>query len=69
MLLRCYLDRLARKSRYLHRSIRDEPAVCKMLYDFSRTLGLRLSHWEGKNNLINYYLRLICAEKRQKERE
>jgi len=33
----------------------DEPAVCKMLYDFSRTMGFEVvCLGKGKNNIINY---------------
>ncbi len=35
----------------------DEPAVCKMLYDFSRTMGFEvICLGKGKNNLINHYI-------------
>jgi len=34
----------------------DEPGVCKMLYDFSRTLGFEVvCLGKGKNNPLNYY--------------
>ncbi len=50
------LDRLARKSGSVYTvAAGDEPAVCKMLYDFSRTLGFEVvCLGKGKNNPINY---------------
>lgn len=50
------LDRLARKTGCVYTvAAGDEPAVCKMLYDFSRTMGFEVvCLGKGKNNPINY---------------
>lgn len=50
------LDRLARKTGCIYTvAAGDEPAVCKMLYDFSRTMGFEvICLGKGKNNPINY---------------
>lgn len=50
------LDRLARKNGSVYTvAAGDEPAVCKMLYDFSRTMGFEvICLGKGKNNPINY---------------
>lgn len=49
------LDRLARKNGSVYTvAAGDEPAVCKMLYDFSRTMGFEvICLGKGKNNPIN----------------
>jgi predicted homoserine dehydrogenase-like protein len=50
------LDRLARKVGCIYTvAAGDEPAVCKMLYDFSKTIGFEVvCLGKGKNNPINY---------------
>jgi len=50
------LDRLARRSGCVYTvAAGDEPAVCKMLYDFSKTIGFEVvCLGKGKNNPINY---------------
>lgn len=51
-----FLDRLARKTGSVYTvAAGDEPAVCKMLYDFSKTMGFEVvCLGKGKNNPINY---------------
>jgi len=50
------LDRIARKTGSVYTvASGDEPAVCKMLYDFSRTIGFEVvCLGKGKNNPINF---------------
>lgn len=50
------LDRMARKTGSVYTvAAGDEPAVCKMLHDFSRTMGFEVvCLGKGKNNPINY---------------
>lgn len=50
------LERLARKTGSVYTvAAGDEPAVCKMLYDFSRTMGFEVvCLGKGKNNPIDY---------------
>ena len=50
------LDRLARKTGCVYTvAAGDEPAVCKMLYDFSKTMGFEVvCLGKGKNNPVNY---------------
>lgn len=50
------LDRLARRAGSIYTvAAGDEPAVCKMLYDFSKTIGFEIvCLGKGKNNPINY---------------
>lgn len=50
------LDRMARKTGAVYTvAAGDEPAVCKMLYDFSKTMGFEVvCLGKGKNNPINY---------------
>ncbi|MFA6309205.1 MAG: hypothetical protein WC677_05620 [Clostridia bacterium] len=50
------LDRMARKTGSIYTvAAGDEPAVCKMLYDFSKTMGFDVvCLGKGKNNPINY---------------
>ncbi|MDD4495608.1 MAG: NAD(P)-dependent oxidoreductase [Eubacteriales bacterium] len=50
------LDRVARKTGSVYTvAAGDEPAVCKMLYDFSKTMGFEVvCLGKGKNNPINY---------------
>ncbi|HHY23511.1 MAG TPA: hypothetical protein GX527_04630 [Clostridiaceae bacterium] len=64
------LDRLARKSSSIYTvASGDEPAVCKMLYDFSRTLGFEvIALGKGKNNPINYYVTPdMCREEAKRK--
>lgn len=53
------LDRLARKGGSVYTvAAGDEPAVCKMLYDFSRTMGFEVvTLGKGKNNPINHAIK------------
>ena len=50
------LDRMARRTGSVYTvAAGDEPAVCKMLYDFSKTMGFEVvCLGKGKNNPINY---------------
>ncbi len=50
------LDRLARKAGSVYTvAAGDEPAVCKMLFDFSKTIGFEVvCLGKGKNNPVNY---------------
>ena len=50
------LDRLSRKGKGIYTvADGDEPAVCKMLNDFSKTMGFEVvCLGKGKNNTINY---------------
>ena len=50
------LDRLSRKGRGIYTvAAGDEPAVCKMLYDFSKTMGFDvICAGKGKNNPMNH---------------
>ena len=50
------LDRLARKAGCVYTvAAGDEPAVCKMLYDFSKTMGFEVvCLGKGKNNMLDY---------------
>lgn len=50
------LDRTARRKGGIYTvAAGDEPAVCKMLYDFSKTMGFEVvCLGKGKNNPINY---------------
>ena len=51
-----FLHRMARKMNCVYTvAMGDEPGVCKMLYDFSRTLGFEVvCLGKGKNNSIDY---------------
>ena len=52
-----FLSRMARKTGCVYTvASGDEPGVCKMLYDFSRTTGFEVvCLGKGKNNPLNYY--------------
>lgn len=52
-----FLSRMAKKVGCVYTvASGDEPGVCKMLYDFSRTLGFEvMCLGKGKNNPLNYY--------------
>lgn len=51
-----FLSRMAKKAGLIYTvAAGDEPAVCKMLYDFSTTLGFEVvALGKGKNNVIDY---------------
>ncbi len=51
-----FLSRMAQKSGLIYTvAAGDEPAVCKMLYDFSTTMGFEVvALGKGKNNVIDY---------------
>ncbi len=51
-----FLSRMAQKAGLIYTvAAGDEPAVCKMLYDFSTTLGFEVvCLGKGKNNIIDY---------------
>lgn len=52
-----FLSRIARKMNCVYTvASGDEPGVCKMLYDFSRTIGFEVvCLGKGKNNPLNHY--------------
>lgn len=52
-----FLSRMAQKSGCVYTvASGDEPGVCKMLYDFSRTIGFEVvCLGKGKNNPLNHY--------------
>ena len=52
-----FLHRMAQKTNCVYTvSSGDEPGVCKMLYNFARTLGFEVvCLGKGKNNPIDYY--------------
>lgn len=52
-----FLSRMAKKTGCIYTvASGDEPGVCKMLYDFSRTLGFEVvCLGKGKNNPLNHY--------------
>lgn len=59
------LDQMSRKGKGIYTvASGDEPAVCKMLYDFSKTIGFEVvCLGKGKNNPVNYHATSdMCAE-------
>jgi predicted homoserine dehydrogenase-like protein len=52
-----FLSRMAKKAGCIYTvASGDEPGVCKMLYDFSRTIGFEVvCLGKGKNNPLNHY--------------
>ena len=52
-----FLSRVAQKANCVYTvASGDEPGVCKMLYDFSRTIGFEVvCLGKGKNNVLNHY--------------
>lgn len=64
------LDRLARKTGSVYTvAAGDEPAVCKALYDFSKTMGFEVvCLGKGKNNPVNFEATPdMCMEEAQRK--